>query len=449
MKTARSKLLLIPVAILASASLSFGQNANQAAVDTLTKDVAIAVFEKISQQKAQPKALEIYGLLLNCGDGCDPQTIIRTVGGWDPIGAKMQELSELKSTARFIALSPAEANAAIRKQLADFYARYKKDNNYGKPLSLAVQSQILAKIDGMLPPAATPDPALTASESPAASQPETVDETTIDPRNFQISQLEREITERKKKELWTMILSGLVGLLVGAGAVYLLAYRNANKKIQRLLAENLHINRTLEFAQRPPKPTNEPRQPPGDYRQKVSAYDAIVAELGTDNPLTTIQQLKQQSAGISAKPAPIVRSGEPVVEPGQWPEAEPVQEQANAVQMPDPLPAPARSEVFYFPPPDPNGQFDSAQRSGSLSPESAYRFSISADKPMVASFRFEAEPGRVARFLTYRNYMIEPACESENSYTPTHTRIAMRRDGEAVLENGVWRVKTKALIRYE
>jgi hypothetical protein len=45
--------------------------------------------------------------------------------------------------------------------------------------------------------------------------------------------------------------------------------------------------------------------------------------------------------------------------------------------------------------------------------------------------------------------MIEPACDSENSYSSTYTRIIMRRDGEAVLENGTWRVKTKALIRYE
>ena len=144
-----------------------------------------------------------------------------------------------------------------------------------------------------------------------------------------------------------------------------------------------------------------------------------------------------------------MRSGEPAIESGTSPDLIPIQEQPPIVQTPEPIPVPARSEVFYFPPPDPTGQFDLSQKSGSLSPESAYRFSVSADNPSIATFRFEAEPGRVARFLTYRNYMIEPACDSENSYTTTHTRIAMRRDGEAIFENGSWRVKAKALIRYE
>lgn len=114
-----------------------------------------------------------------------------------------------------------------------------------------------------------------------------------------------------------------------------------------------------------------------------------------------------------------------------------------------PVPSPPRDDVFFCPPPDPNGQFDSAQKAPALSPESAYRFSVGVDQPDTATFRFEAEPGRVARFLTYRNYMIEPACDSENSFSSTYTRIVNRRDGEAVVENGTWRVKTKALIRYE
>ena len=441
---------LLTAGLIATASLAVGQNINQAAVDTMTKDVAKVVFASIKQ----PKAQEIYVQLLNCGDGCDPQTIIRMVGGWDAVGAKMQELNELKNTQAFQNMSPTEANTAIHRQLAQFYVRYKKDNNYGKPLSPAVQQQILAKVDQLLPPVAGVDPAPTqeVSENPTDTPAVTGDEAVVDPTTFQLSKLEREVKERQQKQLWMMIVSGIVGLLVGAGTVYLLLYRAAQAERKALLEENNQLRNSLETAQRTNSGTdmNSIRV---DYRQKANAYDAVVAELGP-NPLVAIRQLKQQTtAPESPGPAPVVRSGEPKVDLGKTtdplPEPAPAPVVPASVPAPPPVSAPARSEVFYFPPPDQNGQFDSSLKSGSLLPESAYRLSVSAENPLVANFRFEADPGRLARFLTYRNYMIEPACESENSYSTTHTRITMRRDGVAVLENGSWRVKTKALIRYE
>jgi hypothetical protein len=438
------------VGLVASASLTYAQNTNQAAVDTLTKGVAKAVFAEIKQ----PKAQEIYAKLLVCGDGCDPQQVIRGVGSWDQVGAKMQELSELKNTARFIAMSPADANVAIRNQLAQFYSKYKDDRNYGKPLSPPVQAILLAKIDALLPPTATSAPAVAAAPTP--SDTITDEKTSVTPVALQISQLERKVRDEQEKQFWMILVSAFVGLLVGAAAVYLLVYRAARTEIQELMAENRRLSHSLDVAQRP-KPTNESRQPQNDYRQKANAYDDIRAELGTNiDPLVAIRQLKQQASSSTPNITPSVRvatpeRNEPIAETTV--PTVPVQSQPTPVQ---PTNTP-RSEVFYFPPPDPSGQFDNEQKSSTLSPESAYRFSIEAsarkdpnsDQPIVASFRFEAEPGRVARFLTYRNYMIEPACESENSYFATHTRIIMRRDGEAVLENGVWRVKKKALIRYE
>ena len=441
------------VGLLASASLTYAQNANQAAVDTLTKGVAKAVFAEIKQ----PKAQEIYAKLLICADGCDPQQVIRGVGSWDQVGAKMQELSELRNTARFIAMSPADANVAIRKQLTQFYSKYKNDKNYGKPLSPPVQAILLAKIDAMLPPNATSALAPTATGALTASDTVANEQSSVTPVALQISQLERKVRDEQDKQFWMILISAFVGLLAGAAAVYLLVYRAARTEIQELMAENRRLSHSLDVAQRP-KPTNESRQPQNDYRQKANAYDDIRAELGANiDPLVAIRQLKQQAISSTPNVTPSVRVAapepiKPIVETPPLPVSAPVQPQSMPVQ---PANTP-RSEVFYFPPPDPNGQFDNEQKSSTLSPESAYRFSVDAtrkeqgsDQPIVASFRFEAEPGRVARFLTYRNYMIEPACESENSYFATHTRIIMRRDGEAVLENGVWRVKKKALIRYE
>ncbi|UFH53614.1 hypothetical protein [Spirosoma sp. KNUC1025] len=436
------------VSLVTSSVVTFAQNANQAAVDTLTKDVAIAVFSNINQ----PKAQEIHTQLLLCGDGCDPQQVIRGVGSWDQVGAKMQELSELKNTQKFQLMSPGEANASIRKQLTRFYTAHKAEKPYSVPLSPAVQAQILAKIDGLLPPDEVQEGGTTAAGSPTATQPVSDEESDVSATALQISQLESQVKNEQEKQFW-MILAGLIaGLLGGAAAVYFLLYKETKAEADRLRTENLQLSRSLDTARRN-KPANVPRQPQDADQQKAKAYDVLRGELGANvDPLEAIRQLKQQPPAQSPEANPGIRSGQPVIEPESTLESALVQHQSPptpVLPVPEPALAPARSEVFYFPPPDPNGQFDIAQKSDTLSPESAYRFSVSADNPSIASFRFEADPGRVARFLTYRNYMIEPACESENSYTSVHTRIAMRRDGQAVFENGIWRVKTKALIRYE
>ena len=445
---------ILPFLVLSlSASLSVAQSINQAAVDTLTKEVALAVFATINQ----PKAQEIYAQLVECGDGCEAQGIIRAVGSWDQVGQRIQQLSQLRDTKAFIGMGPAEANVAIRRQLAQFYQQNKSYESYRKALPPNVQEQILVKIDRMLPPGVTTEPAPAVAGNPdAAPTAPTVtdDEATIDPATFQMGQLEREVKETKEKQLWMMIISGIVGLIVGAGAIYLLFYRGIVAEAKALLNENNRLRNSLETAQRA-KPGNEATtnaiRP--EYRQKVSDYDAIVTELGSDNPLMAIRQLKQKASGNVPRPAPAMRSGEVRTEPAEKPEPvqplPPVADTPVAEPVPAPVATPAKPAVFYFPPPDPNGQFDLSHKSEVISPESAYRFGINAEKPTVASFRFEADPNRLARFLTYRNYMIEPACDSENTYTTTHTRVVMRKDGEAVLENGTWRVKTKALIRYE
>jgi transposase-like protein len=451
--------------LILSASLVTAQtpNPNIQAVDTLTKEVAKAVFSRINQ----PKAQEILTQLQDCGDGCDAQQIIRGVGGWDAVGAKMEELSVLKNTAQFQAMAPADANQAIRRELEQFYVRYKSDRNYGSPLSPAVRSAILTKIDLLLPPAPatveTPIQENSASQTALAAQ--TDGETVIAPADLRISQLERAVKDEQEKQRWMSILSAVIGLLVGAGAAYLLLRNQSKSEINDLKRQNSQLSQENDQQRRATGNTarNASSDLPPQIKQNLATYNAMLTELGSDSdPVAAIRKLKQTN---QTKPAPApqapsqqpLRSGGPVIEPVSEPVV-PQPSQTQAVPSPEPIapvtPPPAqpsvpRSEVFYCPPPDPNGQFDINQKSATLSPESAYRFSVSAEKPAVASFRFEAEPGRVARFLTYRNYMIEPACDSENSYSSSHTRIIMRRDGEAALENGVWRVKIKALIRYE
>ncbi|HLK97051.1 MAG TPA: hypothetical protein VK364_04725 [Hymenobacter sp.] len=445
-------LTFIAIALVSSAlPLSAqAQSTNQAAVDTLTKDVAMAV---LGNQQGD-KATEIMNQLSMCGDGCDAVSIIKNVGGWDAVGVKMEELGRLKNTAKFQAMSSGEANATIRRELARFYGRHKRDKNYGVPLGPDVQARMLAKIDGMLPPAAAPQLAPAVAGKPTAGQDEpadAVDENgNIDPKAIQISRLQREVKEARSNKIWMIILSAIAGLLVGAGVVYFMLYRALKKEVDRLTTNNDKLSRELDAARRP-KIANEPRQPKPENRQRQETYapprpeppnsPAPVDAKPVAEPVPVTPLVIHAETPVAG--APVL--SEPVIESKSIPE--PVQTQSQS--SPAPTVSSARSEVFYFPPPDPNGQFDNAHRSDTLSPESAYRFSTNPETPDLATFRFEAEPGRVARFLTYRNYMIEPACDSENSFSSTYTRIAMRRDGEAVLENGHWRVKTKALIRYE
>ncbi|QKZ15138.1 hypothetical protein [Spirosoma sp. KUDC1026] len=454
---------IIPVALglLLSASLVTAQtpNPNVQAVDTLTKDVAKAVFSRISQ----PKAQVIFNQLQDCGDNCDAQQIIRSVGGWDAVGVKMEELSVLKSTAPFLTMSPADANKAIRQEFARFYSRYKNDRNYGAPLSPAVQSAILAKVDALLPPAAATAeaPAQVTPDAQGTVAAQTEEENVIAPADLRISQLERAVKDEQEKQRWMSIISAIIGLLAGAAATFLLLGRRSKAEIEDLKHQTDQLSRENDKLRKGGGNTvrHSGSELSPQIKQNLATYNAMLTELGTNSdPVAAIRQLKMQATPAPVSPAPkLPRSNESLVEPIPEPVAPPPS-QLQAMPPMEPMapmtpvastPVIAKNEVFYCPPPDPNGQFDSNQKSATLSPESAYRFSVSADKPAVAAFRFEAEPGRVARFLTYRNYMIEPACDSENSYSSSHTRIIMRRDGEAVLENGVWRVKTKALIRYE
>ncbi len=417
---------------------AIAQNMNVAAVDTLTKDVAIAVFDNIVKAGSQPVAEAVYEQLIICDDNCDPQDIIRQAGGgsWDQVGQKMQELAMLKTTKQFIEASPAEANAAIRRQLAQFYARHKAEKPYSVPLTAAVQLAMLAKIDQMLPPAVSEPTSDTVAQAGTAGSvmPGGVidDEGTVSSSALTVSKLERSVKDEQDKNFWTMIISGLIGLIAGAGAVYFLLYRSLKSEADQLKGENAALSRENDTLRR--KPDNAPRA------RNTPQADRSVAS--------------QPVAPAVAPPVPILEETpvEPVqasVAPVQLPPATDLVAPVESTPALAQTPAPPRDEVLYFPPPSPAGTFDGAQQNDRLSPESAYRFEVRSQTPDQATFRFEAEPGRVARFLNYRNYMVEPACDSENSYSSQHTRITTQREGEAVRENGGWRVTRKALIRYE
>ncbi len=450
----RTNILFLTLLVGVGTVPAIGQTANdnQAAVDTLTKEVAKAVFATINQ----PKAQEIYSQLLTCGDGCDARDIIRTVGSWDQVGQRIEELATLKNTKNFVSMSPADANAAIRQQLTQFYQKNRAYASYAKALPPAVQQNILAKIDAMLPPNATAstddappsdDPAVEDAQLPGVTSGATGGDN-ISGSALQLSKLERDLNDAKDKQMWLLLGGLLAGLIVGAGGMWALARKQRNndagdyqREIKQLTAELDGERRKARAATPPPARSTPvqaaepervmPKPTPAPTPVPTSPVPAVESAVEPSKPVRT------GDISTSNKPAPMA------------PEPESTGQMQSQGSGPAAAPAPPRSQVFYCPPPDPTGQFDPGQQTDTLSPESAYRFNVDGGQPATATFRFEAEPGRLARLLTYRNYMIEPACDSENTYANGHTRVATRRDGVAVQENGVWRVKTKALIRYE
>ncbi|WP_254448551.1 hypothetical protein [Spirosoma rhododendri] len=235
-------------------------NDNQAAVDTLTKEVAKAVFSTINQ----PKAQEIYSQLLTCGDGCDARDIIRTVGSWDQVGQRIEDLSTLKNTKNFVSMAPADANAAIRQQLAQFYQKNKPYASYAKALPPAVQQGILAKIDVMLPPNATAttadddtppsdDPAVEDAQSPGVTSGETGGDN-ISGSAMQVSKLERDLNEAKDKQMWMLLGGLLAGLIVGAGGMYMLAKKRYSDESDAYDREIRQLSAELDSERRKAKP---------------------------------------------------------------------------------------------------------------------------------------------------------------------------------------------------
>ncbi len=310
---------LITAAALLTPSLAQTPNTNQAAVDTLTKDVATLVLAN----QTGDKAAEIVNELSTCG-GCDAIEVIRRVGGWDAVGVKLEELSRLKNTARFQAMSPGEANAAIRQELTRFYGRYKKDKNYGVPLAPEVQVQMLAKIDRIVPPNALQP--TSSSNEPASGQPEQAvvpaAAGNVDANAVRISQLERAVKEERANRVWMLIMSAIAGLLVGAGVVYFMLYRGLRGEVGRLTDANAKLSQEVDKARRP-KVANELRQPQPESRPNLDASDLPQPEQRSVSEVTkptTAETPATPPTVSSVAPTPTLPNQDKPAEPAAAPE---------------------------------------------------------------------------------------------------------------------------------
>lgn len=108
----------------------------------------------------------------------------------------------------------------------------------------------------------------------------------------------------------------------------------------------------------------------------------------------------------------------------------------------------SKDVVFYMPTPNNDGSFNANFVQNSfIEGKSIYRFiKISENK---AEFKIENNPASIKLAVQYPNDRIEPCCEPLNAYNHGSRSIVTEQNGIAELSNNIWRVVTKAKIRYE
>ena len=178
-----------------------------------------------------------------------------------------------------------------------------------------------------------------------------------------------------------------------------------------------------------------------DDRQNRDLITQLRVELGNGDLLEAVRGLKAEVQRLPAEPEPaaVIIPTTTTTKPALV-----VSQAGGTGQATRP-----QSVVVYFSQPDPDGWFDDSQRTAQPTSDTCYRFMLGNAGATSATFNFEASPERVPRFLNFRNFFIDPACEPQNNFQPGHSRVITLRDGKARLTNGQWRVETKAQIRFE
>jgi len=115
---------------------------------------------------------------------------------------------------------------------------------------------------------------------------------------------------------------------------------------------------------------------------------------------------------------------------------------------PIPEPPVTVSETLFLPGPDENGNFNEGDVSKDYK-EGASVYKLTKHGPDRASFTILDDPRATRMAIEYHAQYIKPVCDASNAYERTAKRIVTERQGEARLENGRWRMTSKARIRYE
>lgn len=121
---------------------------------------------------------------------------------------------------------------------------------------------------------------------------------------------------------------------------------------------------------------------------------------------------------------------------------------ANRLASPSiPEPPASVSETLFLPGPDENGSFDERAASPAYK-EGASVYRLTKQGPGWASFAIHDHPSAIKMALAYPDRIIKPVCDATGAMQNAK-RIVTETPGEVRLENGRWRMTSKARIRYE
>lgn len=447
----------------------------QQAVRVMTHEVARRVFAKFVEEKdpdnKQPAYLAAPAKRitdsLRRNPAVDALAVIKALDTRPDLGGANDKLTEL---ARFIpenTKSDNEILAALRKKLSAWRIKYQAEHKAYQ--SGTIQEEAVMQAVGawlQRHPVATND-GLTGTDTTnvakglAGSVPTSA---TVPTGN-----------KRTANSLWINLLWFLVGALAAtsAGIWFWLRPRQRLAQDWKTVSD---LARKLNLTLSPAQPTAGPvsvtqltnlietlHKRAGADGQKVSLgepkmsiatqsnrYDdrqnrdliaQLRVELGNGDLLEAVRELKAEVRRLPTEPEPAVIII-PVITTTK--PAPAVSQAGGTGQATRPQPV-----VAYFSQPDPDGWFDDGQRTAQPTSDTCYRFMLVNASATTATFNFEASPERVPRFLNFRNFFIDPACELQNNYQTGHSRVITLRDGKARLTNGQWRVETKAQIRFE
>ena len=108
-----------------------------------------------------------------------------------------------------------------------------------------------------------------------------------------------------------------------------------------------------------------------------------------------------------------------------------------------------QDEYFYLSTPNSEGSFNESSMKFSFNPGATiYKFK-KENTDNKASFIIDEREDAVKLALQYPSRNIEPCCEATNGYNANATNIITTEPGIAELNNGVWKITSKAKITYE
>ncbi len=466
--------VLLLTTLAAHAQLSPAER-NKGAVRVLTKEVAQRVFmefarEKDKAGKSNQIAVQIVDTLARSPIDTNALAVIGGIDRNAFYKAAKDKLTEL-GTLNLKPVSDEQLKISLRDALSYWYEKHKGEHLAYKK-GTHDQAGILTVVNGWLDRTPTTEPVINPADVPTVADDGAVTDSVLSPA---------QPTQSSGFPLNWLLGGMLLGALLAGGAGYWFWYLPGTKYqkdwqdvsdfVRKLNIPNAPVGRpTLSSDQltnlietlnsRAKGNTLPGTQTPsgGDKRnrQLVEQIAALLAVKNTDTLVETVRGLKEDVYRLSkpdtkATQMPIIDKKQPepaafvavVVQPSQTVGS------AAAGNAGFSGANKSQSMTIYFAQPSPEGWFDDSERTLRPTLDSCYSFSLPHETAPTATFRFEANVNELPRLLNFRNFFIDPVCESQNNYQPGHTRVVTLDNGKARLTDGQWRVETKAKIRFE